>query len=73
MMGVYPPTSGPTPITSLGKPSNGREVGKGVGWENLSTRWVTEQLVTVDDEGAFWSPSAHASAPSHNSSLDPTH
>ena len=53
MMGVYPPTSGPTPITSLGKPSNGREVGKGVGWENLSTRWVTEQLVTVDDEGAF--------------------
>ena len=29
------------------------EVGKGVGWENLPTCWVTELLVNVDDEGAF--------------------
>ena len=51
-MGVYPPTSSPTPITSLGKPSNGREVGKGIGQENLPTCWVTE-LVNLDDDGAF--------------------
>ena len=30
-----PPTSGPTPITSLGKPSNGSKLGRG-GWEVVS-------------------------------------
>ena len=75
MMGVYPPTSGPTPITSLGKPSNGREVGKGVGWENLPTRWVTDPMSSwsLSMMVPFWSPSAHASTPSHDSFLDPTH
>ena len=42
-----------TPITSLGKPSNGREVGKEVGREIVLTYHVTELLVNVDDEGAF--------------------
>ena len=53
MMGVYPPTSGPTPIMLLGKPSNGREVGKGVGLGNFPIRWVTEQLVNLDDDSTF--------------------
>ena len=43
------------------------------GREVLLSHRVTELLVNVDDEGAFRSPSAHASAPSRDCTLDPTH
>ena len=43
------------------------------GREVLPSHRVTELLVNVDDEGTFRSPSVHASAPSRDCTLDPTH
>ena len=59
-MGWNLPTFSPTLIMSLGKPSNGRKVGKGRR-KVLLSHWVTELLVNINDEGAFRSPSAHVS------------